>query len=209
MAEANKKNEEEKLLNKFRNAHGDKFEYLNLKHTSMQNKIEIKCKKHNKTFNQTIKSHLLGVPCCEDCRDEIKFERFIKKAKKIHGDKYTYNNKLIYQKNRNIKISIICPEHGEFYQKKPSHLEGHGCPSCGRKITGRRKDTTESFIEKAKKIHDEKYNYTKTKYTGCKNDVIIECPEHGEFSIQAFSHSYHGSGCPRCPTLKDKKIPDQ
>jgi len=38
------------------------------------------------------------------------------------------------------------------------------------------------------KIHGNKYDYSKSKYTGAHNDIVIICPEHGEFQQKAYSH---------------------
>lgn len=42
--------------------------------------------------------------------------------------------------------------------------------------------TTEKFIAKAKKIHNEKYNYDNTIYINCDTKVVINCPIHGDFT---------------------------
>lgn len=60
-----------------------------------------------------------------------------------------------------------------------------------------KKLTTEQFIEKAKSIHNNKYNYSKSIYTGRHNKLIITCPIHGDFSQEAGSHLL-GNGCPKC-----------
>ncbi len=80
-------------------------------------------------------------------------EEFIKKAKEIHGDKYDYSK--VEYTSTNDKVCIICPEHGEFWQRPHNHLKGQGCPKC----SGKFKTDTEYFIEKAKKIHGEKHVY--------------------------------------------------
>ena len=41
--------------------------------------------------------------------------------------------------------------------------------------------TTEQFIEEAKQIHGDKYDYSKAIYNGCDEKICIICPEHGEF----------------------------
>lgn len=41
--------------------------------------------------------------------------------------------------------------------------------------------TTEQFIKEAKKIHGDKYDYSKVEYNGNKTKVCIVCPIHGEF----------------------------
>lgn len=42
--------------------------------------------------------------------------------------KYDYS-KTVYQ-DMHSKVLIICPQHGEFYQRAQSHLSGSGCPMC-------------------------------------------------------------------------------
>ena len=56
-------------------------------------------------------------------------EKFITKAKKIHGHKYDYS-KSVYGKNQKDKLIIICPIHGEFIQRPDHHLCGSGCFTC-------------------------------------------------------------------------------
>ena len=43
-----------------------------------------------------------------------------------------------------------------------------------------RKLTTEEFVEKAKKIHGDKYDYSKVEYKSGKNKVCIICLKHGD-----------------------------
>lgn len=54
---------------------------------------------------------------------------FANQAKEIHGEKYNYEN-VDYQ-GLSVKIEIICPIHGKFYQLPNSHLRGNGCEKCG------------------------------------------------------------------------------
>lgn len=44
-----------------------------------------------------------------------------------------------------------------------------------------KKLTTEEFIERARKIHGNKYDYSKVNYVNAKTKVCIICPIHGEF----------------------------
>ena len=60
-----------------------------------------------------------------------------------------------------------------------------------------KKMTTEEFIEKAKAVHGDKYDYSKVVYNGANEKVCIVCPEHGEF-WQYPSNHLGGSGCPKC-----------
>lgn len=60
-----------------------------------------------------------------------------------------------------------------------------------------KKLTTEDFIKKAKAVHGNKYDYSKTVYVNQKTDVIITCPLHGDFKQRPNNH-YMGAGCPVC-----------
>jgi len=60
-----------------------------------------------------------------------------------------------------------------------------------------KKFTRNEFIEKARKVHGDKYDYSKVEYINNKTKVCIICPEHGEFWQNPYSH-LHGIGCPKC-----------
>ena len=121
-------------------------------------------------------------------------EDFIKKAVGKHGDKYDYS-KTEYINNKT-KVCIICPEHGEFWQMPSEHLRGKGCKKCGINRSHAIM-TTEEWVNKAKKVHGDKYDYSKVIYTSAKAKVCIICPEHGEFWQTPNDHLC-GKGCKRC-----------
>ena len=125
-----------------------------------------------------------------------KNERFIERARKVHGDKYDYSK--VEYVNSSSKVCIICPEHGEFWQIPSSHLMGVGCRKCGIERGGvSRRKTTSIFITKAKAIHGDKYDYSKVNYKDARTKVCIICPEHGEFWQTPNGH-LSGYGCPLC-----------
>lgn len=119
-------------------------------------------------------------------------EIFIQRAKKIHGNQYDYS-KTIYINTRST-IIITCPIHGDFEQKTNNHLNGTGCRAC---FFGKRKFTTDVFVEKALKIHNGKYDYSKVVYIDSQVKVLISCPIHGDFEQKPNSH-LSGHGCPNC-----------
>lgn len=120
-------------------------------------------------------------------------EEFIEKASKVHGDKYDYS--LVEYVNRNFEIKIICSEHGIFLQTPSSHQSGNGCQKC----SGRYKYDTEEYIEKAIKIHADKYDYSLVEYKNSQTKVKIICPVHGVFKQVAISHFKHG--CSKCGNI--------
>ena len=105
-------------------------------------------------------------------------KEFIERARKVHGNKYDYS-KVIY-KNSSTKVCIVCPKHGEFWQIPNSHLQGIGCPKCGDLKKGEyKKSNTDNFINRAKEVHGNKYDYSKSVYKGVHDKICIICPEHG------------------------------
>ncbi len=60
-----------------------------------------------------------------------------------------------------------------------------------------KKLTTEQFIQRARKINGEKYNYEKTEYDGMEKKVKIICKKHGIFEQNPGSH-LKGNGCRKC-----------
>lgn len=123
---------------------------------------------------------------------KITTEQFIEKAKKIHGNKYNYSK--VQYINSSTKVEIICPKHGSFWQSPNNHLsKTKGCPECNGGI----KLTKEKFIEKAQKIHNNKYNYSKVNYINSQTKIIITCPIHGDFEQLPTNH-LSGKGCPNC-----------
>lgn len=127
---------------------------------------------------------------------------FIQDAKKIHGDKYDYS--LINYKNNSTKVKIVCPIHGVFEQNYQKHCTlGRGCWECGKESCLRNRDAFDgdSFISKAKEVHFDFYDYTKSNYIGYNKNITITCPVHGDFE-QTVSTHLQGSGCKSCGYIK-------
>ena len=116
---------------------------------------------------------------------------FIKRANEIHGNRYDYS-KVKYVNNKT-KVCIICPEHGEFWQRPDVHLKGCGCKKCVQK----KLSNSDIFVENAKKIHGDKYDYSKVEYKDSKTKVYIICPKHGGFWQKPYNH-LRGRGCSLC-----------
>lgn len=128
-------------------------------------------------------------------------ESFIQKAKEIHGEKYDYS-KVKYVDHKT-KVCIICPTHGEFWIRPSHHINKgrtnqRGCPKCGEvKRRQNARKNTEWFIEKAKELHGNRYDYSKTEYVHSLSGVCITCPTHGDFWMPPHRH-LQGHGCPKC-----------
>lgn len=127
-------------------------------------------------------------------------KEFIARSEKVHNHKYDYS-KTAYGKNNTDKVIIICKVHGEFTQAPKQHLKGEGCTKCGyESFTKTANDRCLEYVEKAKTIHNDFYDYTDLinnyKKLHCKYNII--CPVHGEFSQSFAAHIHHKAGCPHC-----------
>jgi len=190
----------EEFIQEARKVHGDKYDYSKVEYKDARTNVTIICPEHGE-FPQLPTHHLKGCGCkkCKEDRLSLIFrktaEKFIEDARKVHGDKYDYSK--VEYINANTPVTIICPEHGKFPQTPRNHLAGHGCPVCSNSYMD-----TEKFIEDARKVHGDKYDYSKVEYINAKTPVTIICPEHGEFERTPDNH-LHGShglglGCPNC-----------
>ena len=188
----------EQFILESKNIFGDKYDYSKVEYKNYKEKVCIICPKHGE-FWQSPGSHLQGQEGCKKCCNE-KLGRnifktqddFVKESRDVHGDKYDYS-KVEYKGDKE-KVCIICPEHGEFWQIPHNHLKGKGCPDC----YGNRKLTKEKFIEKAKNIHGDKYDYSKVEYKNVDTEVCIICPKHGEFWQTPYNHMRSKRGCSKC-----------
>lgn len=182
----------EEFIEKAKEVHGDKYDYSKSIYNGYHRLLTITCPKHG-DFQQLPSNHIAGMGCKLCCyHHQSNTEDFIEKAKKVHGDKYDYS-KVNYITSYD-KVCIICPNHGEFLQTPSSHLNGCGCPSCS--FDNKRK-TFETFLQQARTIHGNKYNYDLVNYKNSRTKICITCPEHGEF-LQTPNDHLNGCGCPEC-----------
>lgn len=191
----------EKFIEEASFTHNNKYDYSKVEYKGNHKKITIICPIHGE-FLQAPNDHLHGQGCphcgrirtVNSKRDTQK--TFIHKALKIHNGIYDYSK--VHYKDTYTPVVIICKEHGEFQQTPNSHLQGQGCPHCrGKNISLNRRDSLQTFIKKANKTHNNKFNYSKVEYVNSKTKVCIICPKHGEFWQYPNQH-VGGSGCPIC-----------
>lgn len=178
----------------------------------VNNKTKVKMYCHHKDEHdcehgefEITPGHFLSGERCPKCRyiksaasKRRDIEEVIDKARKIHCNKYDYSLITNYKNDRE-KLPIICPEHGIFEQTMNNHIiGGQGCPECGKiKCSNEKLMTNEEFIERARKVHNDKYDYSKVRYEKSDKKVKIICPDHGEFEQIARNHLF-GQGCPKC-----------
>ena len=190
--------------------HNNIYNYDNVVYTKNSVKVKIMCKKHG-DFEQIPANHLNGQGCPK-CGIESRSkkatkttEQFIKEAKEVHGDRYDYSK--VEYKNCFEKVVIICNTHGDFLQTPDRHLAGAGCKSCGIESSNNyKKCTNESFLKKAKKVHGDKFDYSKVEYTSFNSEVVIVCKTHGEYKQTPYNHLQIGCIlCNKSNKHEDKK----
>lgn len=127
----------------------------------------------------------------------IPTQEWIERFQQIHGNRYDYSKtkcRRIYD-----TIIIICKIHGEFSQTPGAHVRAkHGCNICANiAIADFYTCSIKEFVTKAKRVHGNKYNYSKSTYQHSRSKIVIVCSKHGEFSQTPNNH-LRGRGCPVC-----------
>ena len=145
---------------------------------------------------------------------KLSVEEFIRRSSEIHNNYYSYE-KTVY-KNYRSKLIITCPVHGDFIQNAKGHLHGkHGCYKCGL-ISGvakrsdmargttqiKKRVTFEVFVDRSKKIHGDKYIYSKeASFPDIRRAGLI-CKKHGYFTQSFNGYMYE---CKKCAIEKNKR----
>ncbi len=192
-----------------RMVHGGKYDYARSTYIGARDKVEITCPEHG-SFWQVPDSHIRGCGCPGCTGESIRIGRGfdknifdVERAGAIHGGKYDYS-KVVWVSSK-AKIEIVCPTHGSFWQTPNHHYQGCGCPECGKlKSADGRKTDTLKFIEKARAVHGDTYDYSQVRYIDNESSVEISCPEHGVFWQRAANH-LNGQGCKKCADIRTGK----
>ena len=142
------------------------YDYSKIAYVDMAKHVSIYCKKHNHQFKQTPSKHLAGQKCPQ-CASEIVAqknslgtERFIKKAKEVHGDRYDYS--LVDYKSNTTKVIIICEHHGPFLQSPSVHVNAKsGCQSC--RFSGG-EQIIQDYLRKNKIKYESQFRFDNCRY---------------------------------------------
>ena len=167
----------EEFIERGNKVHNNKYDYSLVDYKNGLIKVKIICPKHG-MFEQTPKNHFKGSGC-KKCgliivkeKQILGREQFIKKANKVHNNKYDYTK--INYINSHTKIKIICPKHGMFEQIPSNHLKGQGCSLCKG---SKGEKTIRNYLLK----NNVKFEKEKT-FKNCKNENCLPfdfyLPEH-------------------------------
>jgi ferredoxin-like protein FixX len=162
-----------KFIERSIKAHGDTYIYGSTTYVDSTTKVTITCKIHG-NFQQWPRDHYNGTGCPK-CGDKRSADRrrnstaeFIQKANKVHNNYYSYN-KTDYI-DTNSKVIITCPKHGDFSQQPNPHIQGAGCPECGKykQVANREHSNSWSYTQW------EKIGLSSSNFTGFKL-YILKC----------------------------------
>ena len=123
----------------------------------------------------------------ELCRRVVTTESFIEEAKEIYGERYDYNK--VEYKNRDHRVTVVCPVHGDFQVYAREHLDGKGCPKC---------EKGEKFLAKLKEKFGDKFGLDEFVYESSTAPITLVCPTHGAFSRLPHQILNSTLGCPEC-----------
>lgn len=119
---------------------------------------------------------------------------FEEKASKKHNYFYNYEKHDYQGKDKN--VTITCPIHGDFVLKACNHLIGNKCPGCNGK-------TITSKFDKVKLKYNNKFLYlNESEIETIEDNLIVNCPEHGNFNTTLKLHMHSKHGCNQCSLEK-------
>jgi len=123
----------------------------------------------------------------ELCKRVVTTDSFIAEAKEIYGDHYDYSK--VDYKNRDHRVIVTCPTHGDFEVYAREHLDGKGCPKC---------EKGDKFIAKLKEKFGDKFGLDKFVYESSTTPVTLICPTHGAFTKLPHAILNSKCGCTEC-----------
>lgn len=162
--------------------HGDRYDYSLVDYKRNCIKVKIICKEHG-VFEQTPNNHLDGKGCEKCVRPNlgITTASYIAKAKEVHCNRYDYS-KAQYVKMIE-RITITCPEHGDFLVIAQKHLTGQGCPKCKAEVQSERicKYANEEYAIKDIEGYEGLYKITTDGrvYSARKKNWLLPSYSHG------------------------------
>lgn len=172
--------------------------------TTVNNAAQFNCKSHG-AFSTRVRSLLYDNADCPDCLIDAKVSRELDEIRGLLPDLID----LVHLSSDTKEVTLNCPSHGEFKRTLSQLRNGYFCFSCGKEIAiSRRSASIKSrnalsvqnrqklFIAKAREVHGDKYSYSRMVYISAREPIIIECPNHGEFSQTPDQHLQ--GGCRKC-----------
>lgn len=137
---------------------------------------------------------------------QSRIDTFITDATTKHHGKYDYSRVPAEFVNAHTKVTIGCPDHGDFPQTPNEHRRGQRCPDCSGRRGSSAAARRQQFITQAQTIHGHRFGYSAVVYVDQHTPVTITCRVHGEFK-QRPDHHLHSESPSICPDCADQQRP--
>lgn len=187
--------------------HGSRFDYSATVWKG-QTEVDIVCREHG-PFTTKPATHLRGKGGCPACKNQgrrankaVPHDEVLRRFRAVHADRYEYD--FSTHRLQTATMLMVCPDHGEFWQRPDFHQAGSACPRCAAQRRGTPLLSEAEFLERAQQTHGDKYVYDFSTYLGRTQRIRITCPDHGEFWQSAGNH-LNGAGCVRCSANRTSK----
>jgi hypothetical protein len=162
--------------------------------------LQFKCEQghlFNGNVNNTITAKH-GCPYCKLYNDRLSKRtpwcEVLEQSNLIHNYKFQYKESSYI--NYITPITINCPKHGTFQMSPQDHIYNkRGCKLCNCESNNLQRK--EDILQRCLTIHNNYYNYDKVVYKNSYTNVVIVCPQHGEFK-QTLNTHLRGYGCKLC-----------
>jgi Zn finger protein HypA/HybF involved in hydrogenase expression len=182
--------------------YGDKYGFNLTNYVNTSTHVTLICDIHGE-FTKSPSSILNGNACDECCKNKTRSTDkgiFIEEAVKVYGDKDDYTNTEVISSK--FKVEVRCTKHDFTFKKDiQSYLLGCGCPKCSAENYSLvRTKTTEKYLEEAKNIHNDRFDYTDTLYKSATQPLNVRCKKHNEiFECIPDNHlKVQSGGCKKC-----------
>lgn len=157
-------------------------------------KMEFKCLECGHTWVTIYSAVLRSANGCPKCGVQKAFrKRSIQYIQEHLSNDFEF---ISYKDPQHIEVK--CKKCGNIRITSTGNLLKYGCKVCSNNKANKLKTMTlQEFIDKAKNIHENQYDYSKVNYINYHTKVCIICPIHGEFWITPAKH-LSGQKCPKC-----------
>ncbi len=204
-----RKQTREEILTAFVEVHGNRYDYSALVYAGAGQRVTVTCRVHG-AFQIAPGHHKRGVGCrkCHFGGTKTGLDQFIARSTTSHSDRYDYS--LVEPDvGAGDAVRIRCVEHQQlFIQNAGAHMRGHtGCRACLSDMLsgpsdarGKQKshiNVRQAFVQRARAVHGDRYDYDSFEYTTAATKGKIVCAEHGAFWQSASNH-LRGNRCPMC-----------
>ena len=190
----------DEIIKEFQSVHGiEEYDYSEVNYTGVFCKVFIKCNFCGLKHEWTALSHKKGriCPCKKKHYNKKTNKEYIKQLKEVYKNSFQYH--LVEYRDAKKPVTVICNSCTTKFSQEASYLLiGRGCPTCNIKNRNEKfKSNTQEFIQKAKNVHKDKFDYSLVIYKTARDYVTIICPIHGEFEQTPNNH-LRGRGCNEC-----------